>query len=593
MQEATPGSHAGAVLTVRSFVACAQRTRGAPAGGVEGVGDGWSQYTIDGLTVAWTGRGGEAERSEELPTLLVGDDSEFDPADPDRNLAGGVPIRFNRTQRALVVYTSIVGLPPIYLYRGAEVIAIASDVYLLAALPGVELAVDPTGLEELGRIGHPVAHRTLFRDVTLVPSGSRLQVTSDGVLTRQDSWSLPDLEPLGWEEFIERQIAAFTASTRRLDLSGAFISLTAGLDTRTVFATLMSQGRGVPAVTMTGPRRSLDARTAARISRAYGLPHHEVVFDERFTRELPRFVETASRLSGGLASLDQAPEVYFYDALSGRFSTRLSGNLGNQVGRGGTEGVSTRGADTSVLAADLRALVAPSGPSRHWLVDELISSAVARTEFILKNEIPFTLASNYPVGNHFAKQQTPYASRTLIETLAQKPLAAAHGSESRLGMRMRDLAHRFLGEPAETSFQRTLLRRIGGFAAHYPINWGWRAEGGVSPSGLVLGTVTLLGMYSRARGLDGGILRPFMDVTGLPALHDFRESRRWLRQTLRDFTFDTLAASSTQGSGLFDSMALTAVLAEHFGGKRDHYQTVTFALDVALALNLLRRPRAS
>jgi hypothetical protein len=319
------------------------------------------------------------------------------------------------------------------------------------------------------------------------------------------------------------------------------------------------------------------------------VPHYDVVFDERFIRALPRYVETASRLSGGLASLDQAPEVYFYDALEGRFSTRLSGNLGNQVGRGGTEGISTRGADTRVLSGDLRSKVeSEDRHGGHWLLDDLQAGERARVEFILKNEIPFTLASNYPIGNHYAKQQTPYASRDLIDTLAQKPPGASQSSESLLHMRLRDLSHRFFGEPFETSFQRTLLRRIGGFAAHYPINWGWRAEGGVSPAGLMLGTATLFGMYARARGLDGGALRPVMDVTGLPALHDFREARRWLRRELRDFTFETVTSTSARGSGLFDDSALAAVLEEHFSGRRDHYQTVTLALDVALARNLAR-----
>jgi hypothetical protein len=595
---ATRGFGPRSAEAIRSFVAYVRRGRVKEDGaaGLEGIGDReWDRRTIEGLTVVWRRRSTDADRSaiDALPTLLLGDDSEWDTLEPDRNLAGGVPIRLDEAARSLVVHTSIVGLPPIYLYDSAEVIAVASDIHLLSRIPGVELALDPASVEELGRIGHPVGHRTLFQRVTLVPSGSRLELTTGAVLRRSDSWSLPEREVLDWPEFLQSQISAFQASLRRFDLEGAFLSLTAGLDTRTVFGTLLAEGRGLPAATMTGPKRSLDARTAARICRAYGLRHEEIVFDERFTRDLPRFVETSSLLSGGMASLDQAPEVYFYHALDGRYQTRLSGNLGNQVGRGGTEGVSTRGADTSILSGDLRSRAASGDkPSGHWLVDELRSNPRARTEFILKNEIAFTLASNYPIGNHYAKQQTPYASRELIETLSQQPRTAVRGSESLLRMRLRDLAHRFLGEPADVSFQRTLLRRIGGFVAHYPINWGWRANGGVSLSGLTLGAATLFGMYARARGLDGGILRPFMDFTGLPALHDFRESRRWLRAELRDYTFDTLTSSSTSASGLFDHPALSAVLQEHFGGKHDHYTTVTFALDVALARNLPQRREA-
>jgi hypothetical protein len=593
MTATTHGLGPGAAETIRSFVAYVRSEQpGAKGADSSAAHGGRNRLTIDDLTVVWDRRPADTVGPSVtvLPTLLLGDESEWDPDEPDRNLAGGVPIRFDEATRALVVHTSIVGLPPIYLYQGPRVTAIASGIHLLAELPNVELALDPTSMEELGRIGHPVEHRTLFQRVTLVPSASRLELTTTGVLTRHDTWSLPDREVLGWPDFLERQIAAFSASMHRLDLRGAFLSLTAGLDTRTVFATLLAQGRGLPAATMTGTKRSLDARTAARICRAYGLPHHEIVFDERFTRDLPQFIETASVLSGGLASLDQAPEVYFYHILGGRFQTRLSGNLGNQIGRGGTEGVSTRGADTSILSDELRPLRAAHEMVRkHWLVDELQADARARTEFILKNEMVFTLASNYPIGNHYAKQLTPYASRELIETLAQQPRVAGRSSHSMLRMRLRDLGHRFLGEPTEMSFQRTLLRRFGGFAAHYPINWGWRADGGVSIKGTTLGAATLFGMYARARGLEGGFLRPVLDFTGLPALHDFRESRRWLRTTLRDYTLDTMGSLSTRGSGLFDHTTLAVVLDEHFSGKRDHYQTVTFALDIALASRLPQR----
>ena len=42
--------------------------------------------------------------------------------------------------------------------------------------------------------------------------------------------------------------------------------------------------------------------------------------------------------------------------------------------------------------------------------------------------------------------------------------------------------------------------------------------------------------------------------------------------------------AAVRDAGLFDPAALGAVLDQHFSGARDHYATVTFALDVALDL---------
>lgn len=516
------------------------------------------------------------------PALMLGDDSDFDPAVPSASLAHGTSIRFDRETGALSICTSIVALPPVFVFRGPQVTVVASDLHVLARLPGVRLQLDPRGVAELGRFGHPVGHRTLFGNVEVVPGGMTCRLSSSGNVAWEKNWELPPASVrLDWSEYLEAQIAAFEQQVASMDVDSAFLSLTAGLDTRTVFAALAAADRLVPAVTMTGPTWSLDARIAARLCRAYGVRHNAIVFDQHFTRELPRLLETASRLSGGLASLDQAPEVFLYEQFGQSFRSRLSGNLGNQVGRGGTEGVSLRGADLSMLGPLLQEAV----PSRgHWLLEQLDKDERSSMHFILQQEIPFTLMSNFCVGSHFAAQKTPYASRKLIETLALRPAASGGApSGSKFRMRLRDLRHRFVGEPEDRSFQRTLVRRLNGYAARCPVNWGWRPTGGVSITGVATGFATFAGMFARASGLDNGILRLPLRWTGLPALHDFRESRRWLQSDLRDYVRDTLLSAELRHAGLFNRPLLEAVVEEHLTRRRDHHHSVTFALDVALA----------
>jgi len=68
-------------------------------------------------------------------------------------------------------------------------------------------------------------------------------------------------------------------------------------------------------------------------------------------------VMEASQLSGGLASVEQAHQVYVYQQLERFGSRRLSGYLGNQVGRRGVEGISIRNAEPCVLNDTLRVAV--------------------------------------------------------------------------------------------------------------------------------------------------------------------------------------------------------------------------------------------
>jgi hypothetical protein len=520
--------------------------------------------------------------------FYLGDGADIDAQDFLRNAAGGVPIRVNATGRLLLA-TSIVGLPPVFLYQRSGLIAITSDVHLLHFVPGATLELDALSAVELGKLGHPIEHRTLFRNLVLVPSGTL--VTLDAQAQRisvQSSWDLPETEPLPWPQFIEAQVAAFSEAISRVDLGGTFLSLTAGLDTRCVFSSLAAQHRLVPAATMSGPHLSVDALIAKRLCRAYGIDHHLIEIGSAFTTDLARYVETASLLSGGLASLDQAPEVYLYEQLGSRFRRRLSGNLGNQVGRGGTEGVSLRGAHLGIVGPRFsEAAGYVQARKGHWLLGQLKSSLRARLQFILKHEIVLRLASNYTVGSHFAAQQTPYATRTIIETLAMRPRDDAGApSSNKLRMRLRDVSHRFFGEPAPRSFQLQLIRQAGGFAARCPVNWGWRPTGGLSLPAFSRGVAALFGMYARATGLDSGLFPSSALLERLAQFHDFRNARRWLRTALREYTLDTLNSRAVRDSDLFDWLALQRVLHEHFCGRKDHYQTVVYALDLALASRL-------
>jgi hypothetical protein len=578
-------SAAATALQIRSFVAVLHHDGQPPGSDPIDIGpienrEEWASMGSGRVHVWFRSRLPFVGDRNHVPVLLLGDSAEWAGDPQGAYMAGAASLVFDGASESMTIRTSLVSLPPVFLYQDDRCSVVASDPYLIAGVPDVRLELDPLAVVQLGAIGHPVQHRTLFRRTQLLPAGARITAGPGGVRVEPE-WRMPPAEPAAWDAFIESQIGAFRRAVHRLDASRSV--LTAGLDTRTVFAALAAENRLVPAVTISGARPSLDARTAAELCRAYSVPHQIVTLDDRFTRALPQLVQQASRFSGGLESLEQTPDIFMYHELGGRFGARLSGNLGNQVGRGGTEGVGLRGASLDILSAAVREQSRGANDG-HWLLAKLDGDRTAAMEFILQQEIPFTSVGNYSVGSHFAVQQSPYADSALVATLALKPadnLAAPSGSLLR--MRLRDLNHRFFGEPAHTSFQRTLLQRIGGFAARYPINYGWRASGGVSPAGFALGVATLLGMVAQKQGLDDGPVGDIVARTGLPSLHNFRRSTHWLRRHLREFTHDVLGERTIRNTGLFDVPALTRVVEEHFSGRRDHHETVVFALDVALA----------
>jgi len=311
-----------------------------------------------------------------------------------------------------------------------------------------------------------------------------------------------------------------------------------------------------------------------------------VSLDERYLRDLPAYVVEASRLSGGLASLGQAHEVYFYRQLEGRGSRRLSGILGNQVGRGGVEGVSSRNADLAVLAQSLTRGVNPER-REHWLSLVSERSGYTLTRSLIQRENLFSLLGNYSIGHHFMTQQHPYASRCVIENCLRGALTRGENEPfSPIRARLRDLHHRFLGEPVTQSFQRKVIAAADGAVAKYPINWGWRAQGGVSLLGLALGGLALADAALSRRSPSTGFLRKGLRAMGIDGIHEIRPWREWMDSSLRDFVNDNLRSRAVAQSDLFDVARMTHLLDEHYDRGRPHYDSLLAALDLALAHQL-------
>ena len=517
-------------------------------------------------------------------TLVLGDDAEWDAVRAGESMGNAVAVRCDFTQGTIQVSSSITGLPAIFLCRRPDRVVLTSHLSLLAAT-AQSLQFDPAAVVDLFQIGYPSGHRSLFRDACLVPGGHALSVGPDGQVSSARTWSPPEAAPCpDWPSYLEFQAQTFRAAVRKMDLSGSFLSLTGGLDTRAILAVLVSEGTCLPAATLTGPTLSLDARAAQTLSKAYSFPHYLVRLDADFLHTLPTYVVEASRRSGGLTSLEEAGEVYLYRQLAGIGARRLSGGFGNQVARQGFERISLRNADLSILAEEFIGAGRRGQP-----VPTLSRGAVgwrSPYERLLQEDGTLPSVANSCIGQYFATQQTPYASRIMIESPGRAPVGLASvASVSRSRARWRDLRHRVLGEPANRSFQRALIVQVGGAVAVRPVNWGWRPSGGVSAHGLVMGALACMDvMASRPNPVSRGVSR-ILRLIGAEGLHEIKPYRTWLH-CLKDFVHDTLHSQATRESGLLNATRLASVLRDHYTLGKWRSATITAALDLALAHQL-------
>lgn len=517
--------------------------------------------------------------------ITIGDASERRGSIEETCTAYDALVAFDGDAGHLRICTSIVGLPPIYIYAFGHLHIVTSDIYLLRNIPGIRLRFDPQGLYDLCAVGYPLDHRTLFQDVRMLPAGHSLTLKPNGEIAIAREWRPAECEPLNdWDVFNEQQVEAFTRFIDAMDLRGSFLSLTAGLDTRAVFAALVDRGNMLPTSTLSGKPLSLDALAAKNLSEEYGLRHHLVTLDDDFYRCLPEYAASASRFSGGISSIEQATEVYYYEKLGDRFTARLSGNLGNQIGRIGTEAISMRNARREIINRDLLVQTYETHED-HWYKN------VERTRgngidviFLLQNEVPFSSSGNYLVGSQFVIQQSPYANRLLIENSRRRPRDAGRKSElSVRHLRFRDIRHRFLGGPGENSFQQRLIRKVGGFAASYPINWGWNVKRDFHITGWATGMLACIDMIASSKGWNVGLVGKGLEFAHITGLHDYRKYKNLMEANLKEFILDILTSSSAKESCLFEMDTLNLILDEHFSGVRQHYKTIVFAVDLCLA----------
>lgn len=546
----------------------------------------WRRSADGHVEVGFTLRSDEEGNVDGLGPLrlLLGDDSEWAEAGEHACMAHAAFVVVDFESKTIRLNSSIVGLPPVFLYEDDHVLIATSDLYLLAGVPAIRLQFNGQSVREMCTIGHPIDHRTLFQNTRMVPGGCQLAIGADAVPRESSLWRLEAPAPLKqWEEFTELQIAIFRDALRKTNLTASFLSLTAGLDTRAVVAELGHAGRALPAYTISGRTLSLDAMTARRICRAYGWPHHVVDLRQRFLEKLPSYAAEASRLSGGLSGLGQAHEIHLYENVGTATIRRLSGNLGNQIGRRGTEKIAMLNADDTILGEGLGEGRARFGRNHWYHAGAPTADSRPDFTFLLQQEVPFSSVGNYSLGSHFAVQQSPYASRLLIESTRRRPLVERRPARlSLMQMRLQDLRHRFVGEAEEHSFQVQLIKQRGGPAATIPINWGWRAAGGVSPRGLAYGAMALCDALMCSRGLDSGALYKALEAVNIAGLHEYRSLHQELG-LLKAYVHDVLCSEPVRNGGLLNRGRIIQMLREHYEEGRSHDKALSRALDLAMA----------
>ena len=517
--------------------------------------------------------------------LLFGDDSELKDSTINDFLANGVRIKIDLRKNILEIKNSIVGLPPVYFSKNDQIYIIASDINAISETYNFDLYMDFQSIWELGYIGHIVDYKTLYKDIEMVRPGSIIQFSEKDDIDIKIGWKFELKDPCkNWDQYLELQADVFNNSIKDMDLSKTFISLTAGLDTRAIFASIAKLGLKIPAFTISGLNTSLDARIAGKLCRHYGNRHNIITINENFVNDLPKLSYEASKCTGGISSLGQAHEVYFYKQVPEHFDARLSGNLGNQIGRFGTEGVSLRNAELSIINDSVLSTL--KNKKIHWFQDSKLKDFEQFYKFLLNKEIPFSSSANYSIGNYFLIQKSPYSNNKLVEVAQRIPTYPGNLKiQSIKKIVLNDLIHRFVGESNKYSFQLKNIRDVGGYVSRCPINWGMNAKKHMTLYGLFYGGLSLLDIILSKKSVGNEIIEKISKKVKIDGIHIFIPLSRIIKKSLKEFVIDTLSAKKIYESNLFNNKILENNIYNFFKNNGRNTETIIFAMDLAIAMN--------
>ncbi|HZS11706.1 MAG TPA: asparagine synthase (glutamine-hydrolyzing), partial [Nitrospirales bacterium] len=228
------------------------------------------------------------------------------------------------------------GKKPLYYAVVNGVLAFASELHALTAMPGLSRELDDRALDLCLTLGYIPAPYTIYRDVRKLPAGHALSVKAGqpGALVpfRYDTDPPSGVEPLGWEDAKQALIARLRAATQARMVSdvplGCFLS--GGVDSSTVLS-FMAELSSQPVKTFSigFPQEEFsELRYARTVARHFGTEHHEYVLEPEGIDILDQLVE---HFGEPFADSSALPTWYLSKLTRKSVTVALTGDGGDEL----------------------------------------------------------------------------------------------------------------------------------------------------------------------------------------------------------------------------------------------------------------------
>jgi len=478
----------------------------------------------------------------------------------------------DRRNSQCLLFNDRYGSERLFLHHDGSRVVFASEAKAILAVAPRTRTFDAAGLADFLALGCTQGTRSLFEGIEVLEGGTVLTF-SRGSETRRRYFQPSNLEQLAHtteEQFVEGFRANLkTAVDEAISNPPApGISLTGGLDSRMIMASLDAPEGSIPCYTFGSMyRMTYDVAVSQQVAAACHQPHHVLELDRRFLGEIGAAFEKSVYISDGYLGLSGASEFYLNRQARSLAPVRITGNWGGELLRG------VRAFKCSMPKGDFfrPELAAGMADSAEQFADSGISHPVSYALFC---QMPVQGYGRYAVERSQMRMRAPFLANDVVQSIYQAP-----ADSSRAIARSREIIGRkptLLSIPTERGVlgnDSALSARVRSTYRKLVIKAEYMTSHGASDA-----------MAKVSSWLPKGALE-----TRFLGRDKFAHFRIWMRNELSGFVRETLFDSRNTLSTWFETRRVEAMVDDHIRGRANYTDELDKLLTIAVASRTLLR----
>ena len=316
------------------------------------------------------------------------------------------------------------GMQRIFYYAGKDAFYFASEAKALLKVCPELREIDMKGFGEFLSCNCVLEHRTLFKNVFLLPGAAAWIFRQDGNMKKSCYFNADAWEEQPWlekEYFYDKLKSTFKKILPRYFRANQKIgiSLTGGLDTRAILANMQLPEGKYPCYTFGGMYRDCyDVKVARKVADTCQQTHQTLYLNKKFLSDFPKYAEKAVHISDGYFDASGSYEVYLNSLAREIAPIRMTGNFGGEILRAIEGKLQATPPDNKLYNSDINIHLQDAVST----VASLYKSSSHPMTFNLFNEIPWFRNLGFTCEQSQLTPRTPYLDNDLIALMYRAPI---------------------------------------------------------------------------------------------------------------------------------------------------------------------------